>query len=117
MLNYIANYIIQTKAYNKDFIDKHVQFETATTDIGYGLRPENPLEQKAANAGVGKKRPSSFEEFAKQVEPYTLEYVSALSGVPQENLLRAGARPMPTRTRRSARSGPWASTSTPAASG
>ena len=88
MLNYIANYIIQTKAYNKDFIDKHVQFETATTDIGYGLRPENPLEKKAANAGVGKKLPSSFEEFAKQVEPYTLEYVSELSGVPQENLLR-----------------------------
>jgi nitrate reductase NapA len=42
ILNYIANYIIQTKAYNQDFIDKHVQFETATTDIGYGLRPENP---------------------------------------------------------------------------
>ena len=88
ILNYIANYIIQTKAYNQDFIDRHVQFETATTDIGYGLRPDNPLEQKAANAGVGKKLPSSFEAFAKQVAPYTLEYVSELSGVPQENLLR-----------------------------
>jgi CRP-like cAMP-binding protein len=72
ILNYIANYIIQTKAYDQDFIDKHVQFATATTDIGYGLRPEHPLEQKAANAGVGKKHPSSFEEFAEQVEPYTL---------------------------------------------
>lgn len=88
ILNYIANYIIQTKAYDKDFIDKHVQFETATTDIGYGLRPDHPLEQKAANPGVGAKKPSSFEEFAKQVAPYTLEYVAELSGVPQENLLR-----------------------------
>ena len=88
ILNYIANHIIQTKSYNKDFIDKHVQFETATTDIGYGLRPEHPLEQKAANAGVGKKLPSSFKDFAKQVAPYTLEYVSELSGVPKDNLLR-----------------------------
>lgn len=88
ILNYIANHIIQAKAYNQAFIDKHVQFETATTDIGYGLRPTDPREQKAANSGVGKKLPSSFEAFAKQVEPYTLEYVSALSGVPQENLLR-----------------------------
>jgi len=83
-----VNYIIQTESYNKAFIDKHVQFETATTDIGYGLRPEHPLEQQAANSGVGAKHPSSFEEFAKQVEPYTLDYVSELSGVPKENLLR-----------------------------
>ena len=88
ILNYIANYIIQNKAYNEAFIKDHVNFQTATTDIGYGLRPEHPLEQKAKNSGVGKKHPSSFEEFAKQVEPYTLDYVSELSGVPKENLER-----------------------------
>jgi len=88
ILNYIANYIIQNKAYNEEFVKDHVNFQTATTDIGYGLRPEHPLEQKAKNSGVGKKLPSSFEEFAKQVEPYTLEYTSKLSGVPKKNLER-----------------------------
>ena len=41
--NYIANYIIENKAYNKEFIDKHVNFNKTPTDIGYGLRPEHPL--------------------------------------------------------------------------
>jgi len=88
ILNYIANYIIRNKAYNQDFIDKHVNFTATPTDIGYGLRPEHPLEQKAKNAGLGKLSPISFEEYAKSVEPYTLEYVSELSGVPQEQLER-----------------------------
>ncbi|MES9972525.1 MAG: molybdopterin-dependent oxidoreductase, partial [Candidatus Thiodiazotropha sp.] len=34
ILNYIANYIIQNKAYNKAFIDKHVNFTKTPTDIG-----------------------------------------------------------------------------------
>ncbi len=88
ILNFIANYIIQNKAYNREFIEKHVQFQKATTDIGYGLRPEDPRERRAKNRGVGKKHPSSFEEFAKQVAPYTLDYVSELSGVPKKKLLR-----------------------------
>ncbi|MDT8387241.1 MAG: nitrate reductase catalytic subunit NapA [Thiogranum sp.] len=88
ILNYIANYIIQKKAYNQAFIDKHVNFTATPTDIGYGLRPEHPLEQKAANAGGGKLSAISFEEYAKSVEPYTLEYTSKLSGVPKANLER-----------------------------
>lgn len=86
ILNYIANYIIQNKAYNKDFIDKHVNFNQATTDIGYGLRPEHPQEKGAKNAGAGKFDPISFEEYAKSVEPYTLEYTAKLSGVPKDQL-------------------------------
>lgn len=35
--NYIANYIIQNKAYNQDFLDKNVNFTKTPTDIGYGL--------------------------------------------------------------------------------
>jgi nitrate reductase NapA len=88
ILNYIANYIIQNKAYNKAFIDKHVNFTKTATDIGYGLRPEHPLEKAAKNAGKGNLTKISFEEYAKEVAPYTLEYASKLSGVPQENLLR-----------------------------
>jgi nitrate reductase NapA len=88
ILNYIANYIIQNKAYNEDFIGKHVNFTRTPTDIGYGLRPEHPLEQKAANAGKGKLSTISFEEYARSVEPYTLEYTAELSGVPAEQLER-----------------------------
>ncbi len=86
--NYIANYIIQNKAYNKDFIDKHVNFNATATDIGYGLRPEHPLEQAAKNPGKGKFDPVSFEEYAKLVEPYTVEHASELSGVPKDQLER-----------------------------
>jgi len=86
ILNYIANYIIQNKAYNKDFVEQKVNFTKTATDIGYGLRPDHPLEQKAANAGSGKLEQISFEEYAKAVEPYTLEYVAELSGVPAKQL-------------------------------
>ncbi|MDH5653264.1 MAG: nitrate reductase catalytic subunit NapA [Gammaproteobacteria bacterium] len=88
ILNYIANYIIQHKAYNKDFISKHVNFNTATTDIGYGLRPEHPLEKGARNPGKGKFDKISFDEYAKSVSSYTLEYTSKLSGVPKDQLER-----------------------------
>ncbi|MEA3275076.1 MAG: molybdopterin-dependent oxidoreductase, partial [Pseudomonadota bacterium] len=88
ILNYIANYIIQNKAYNQEFIDKHVNFTKTPTDIGYGLRPEDPREKAAKNAGKGKLAKISFEEYAKSVEPYTLDYASELSGVPKENLER-----------------------------
>ncbi|MEW8683826.1 MAG: nitrate reductase catalytic subunit NapA [Candidatus Thiodiazotropha endolucinida] len=88
ILNYIANYIIQNKAYNKEFIDKHVNFTKTPTDIGYGLRANDPREKAAKNRNKGKLTKISFEEYAKSVEPYTLEYTSKLSKVPKENLLR-----------------------------
>ena len=87
ILNYIANYIVQNKAYSKDFIGKHVNFKKTPTDIGYGLRPSHPLEKKKTGKG-GKLSAISFEEYAKSLEPYTLEYTSKLSGVPEEKLLR-----------------------------
>ncbi len=88
ILNYIANYIIQNKAYNKEFIGKHVNFTRTVTDIGYGLRPDHPLEKKAKNSGKGKLTKIDFDEYAKSVEKYTLDYTSQLSGVPKEQLLR-----------------------------
>jgi nitrate reductase NapA len=88
ILNYIANYIIQNKAYNQAFIDKHVNFTKTPTDIGYGLRPEDPREKNAKNAGKGKLSKISFDEYAESVSKYTLEYTSKLSGVPEEQLLR-----------------------------
>jgi nitrate reductase NapA len=86
ILNYIANYIIQNKAYNKEFIDKHVQFNSTPTDIGYGLRPEHPLQQKAKNANKGKLSKISFDEYAKSVSEYTLDKAHEISGVPKDKL-------------------------------
>ncbi len=88
ILNYIANYIIQNKAYNKDFINKHVNFTKTPTDIGYGLRANDPREKKAKNRAKGKLTKISFEEYAKSVAPYTLEHASKLSGVPKDKLER-----------------------------
>ncbi|MET0101506.1 MAG: nitrate reductase catalytic subunit NapA [Sedimenticola sp.] len=86
--NYIANYIIQNKAYNKDFLDKHVNFTKTATDIGYGLRATDPREKAAKNRNSGKLAKISFEEYAKEVAPYTLEKASQMSGVPKKNLER-----------------------------
>ena len=35
---------------NKEFVDKHINFKIGNTDIGYGLRPEHPLQKAATNA-------------------------------------------------------------------
>ncbi|MDH5750200.1 MAG: nitrate reductase catalytic subunit NapA, partial [Rhodospirillales bacterium] len=87
ILNYIANYIIQNKAYNTDFVGKHVNFTKTVTDIGYGLRPNHPLEKAKKGTG-GKLTKISFEEYAKSVSEYTLEKASKMSGVPAEKLER-----------------------------
>ncbi len=86
--NYIANYIIQNKAYNEDFLGKHVNFTKTATDIGYGLRDSDPREKAAKNRNSGKLTKISFEEYAKEVAPYTLEKASEMSGVPKANLER-----------------------------
>ncbi|APV52039.1 nitrate reductase catalytic subunit [Betaproteobacteria bacterium GR16-43] len=87
ILNYIANYIIETNRVNQDFVSKHVTFKKGTPDIGYGLRPEHPLEKKAKNvAKAADMGPMTFEEFKAYVKPYTAAYVSKLSGVPESSL-------------------------------
>ncbi|MCI7719343.1 nitrate reductase catalytic subunit NapA [[Pasteurella] aerogenes] len=89
ILNYIANYLIEHNAINQDFISKHTKFKRGETDIGYGLRPEHPLEQAAKNVKTsGKMHDSDFEEFKKLVAPYTLEKAHEISGVPKDQLER-----------------------------
>ncbi|MCW8899643.1 MAG: nitrate reductase catalytic subunit NapA [Gammaproteobacteria bacterium] len=84
--NYIAHYIIENNAYDKKFIESNVNFTKTVTDIGYGLRPEHPLEKKKTGTG-GKLTAISFEEYKKSVAKYDLEYTSKLSNVPKKNLL------------------------------
>lgn len=82
ILNYIANHIIQTGRVNQAFIDKNTKFMQATTDIGYGLRAEHPLEVKATgNETPEKMTPIDFEAFKKHVSEYTLDKVAELAGV------------------------------------
>ncbi|WP_332685345.1 periplasmic nitrate reductase subunit alpha [Bosea sp. (in: a-proteobacteria)] len=82
ILNYIANHIISTGQVNKDFVEKHTTFVKGATDIGYGLRPDDPREVKARKAAdVTATTPIDFAAFAASVKDYTLEKVSALTGV------------------------------------
>jgi len=87
ILNYIANYIIQSGKVNQDFVSKHINFKRGATDIGYGLRPDDPREKNAKNATkFGDAEPMSFDEYKKFVSEYTADKVSALSGVPKDKL-------------------------------
>lgn len=84
IMNYIANYIIETGRVNRDFIGRHVNFKRGADDIGYGLRPTHPLEVKAKNATrPGDSSPMSFEEYARFVKPYTLAHAAKISGCPE----------------------------------
>ena len=87
MLNAIANHIIKTGRVNADFLGKHVNFKRGQTDIGYGLRPEHPLQKKATGAAKANDATDmTFEEFAAFVSEYTLEKASEMSGVPVNRL-------------------------------
>ena len=87
--NYIANYIISKKAVNREFVGKHVNFRLGNADIGYGLRPEHTLQTGAKNAAdPGGSKQMSFEEYARFVSRYDVEFASKLSGVPRDKLER-----------------------------
>ncbi len=97
ILNYICNHIIQTGAVNEAFVKKNVSFRKGVTDIGYGLRPNHPLEQVAGNNGYpgadgkpkgnpGASAPMSFDEFKQFVSEYTLDKAHEISGVPKDKL-------------------------------
>ncbi|MEK2077762.1 periplasmic nitrate reductase subunit alpha [Vibrio parahaemolyticus] len=85
--NFIANYIIENDAVNWDFVNKHTNFTQADTDIGYGLRDDDPLQKAAKNPNSGKLTSISFEEYKKSVAPYTIEKASEISGVEKEKLI------------------------------
>ena len=89
ILNYIANHIITTGRVNTDFVGKHTTFVKGATEIGYGLRPDDPREVKAKKAAdPAATTPIDFEAYAAFVKDYTLEKVSALTGVEPGFLLQ-----------------------------
>ena len=88
ILNFIANHLIRTGKIDKTFVDQHAAFRIGNADIGYGLRADDPREQKAANAkDAGGAKPCSFEDYKQFVSAYTLEKAQEISGVPGEQLL------------------------------
>ena len=87
IMNYIANVIIKTNRVNHDFVAKHVTFKEGNADIGYGLRPDHPLQKAAKNAGdPSGSKPMDFDAFARFVSKYDADYVTKLSGVPKAKL-------------------------------
>jgi nitrate reductase NapA len=87
ILNYIAHYIIRTGRVNRDFVAKHTNFKLGNDDIGYGLRPEDPRQKSAKNAGdAGGGKPMTYDEFARYVAKYDADHVSRLSGVSKAQL-------------------------------
>ncbi len=82
ILNYIANHIIKTGRVNETFVADHTKFMRGTTDIGYGLRAEDPREKAAKGAAdAAKMEPIDFAAYKALVSEYTLEKVAKLSGV------------------------------------
>lgn len=89
ILNFIANYIIKNDKVNWDLVNKHTNFALGNADIGYGLRDEHPMQQRAKNASdANGSTPINFEEYAKFVSDYTIEYAAKMSGVPENRLLK-----------------------------
>ena len=87
ILNAIANHIIKTGRVNKDFVAAHTIFRRGQTDIGYGLRPEHPLQKKATGAAkANDSTEMSYDEYVKFVSDYTLEKAAQMSGVPMNRL-------------------------------
>lgn len=70
--NGIAHLLIQNDTYDKDFVDRFCNFRKDTD----------------APSLFG--QASSFEEYAKLLEPYTPEYVESISGVPADKIRMLG---------------------------
>ncbi len=87
--NFIANYIIQNKKVNWEFVNKHVNFRRGNADIGYGLRPTDHREIIAKNANdTGGSAPIEFKEFANFVKDYSVEKASEISGLSKDTLIK-----------------------------
>jgi nitrate reductase NapA len=87
LLNAIANHIIKTGRVNKEFVTAHTVFKRGQTDIGYGLRPEHPLQKKAGGAAKPNDATDmSFEEYAAFVSEYTIPKAAELTGVPANRI-------------------------------
>lgn len=82
--NCVANYLIQNKKYDADFVRDHLQFKMGTENIGNAY--EDGYDKSDLGKSVDKTTACTFEEYAARLADYTLEYTSELSGVSVEDL-------------------------------
>ncbi len=88
ILNFIAHHIISTGRVNTAFMQKHTNFRLGNTDIGYGLRPEDPREKSAKNAAnAGGSEAIDFDTYKAFVSTYTADAVSELTGIEKRHLI------------------------------
>jgi nitrate reductase NapA len=77
--NGIARWLIANGKVDEEFVNAHCVFKAGKTDIGYGT--EDHFTFKPEPKGL------TFDEYKQLVDPYTPEYVEALSGVKQKDLI------------------------------
>ena len=118
MLNYIANHIISTGRVNQDFVRGHTTFLRAQTDIGYGLRPDDPREKQADGRGRSRRHDADGLRRLRSVREglHAGEGVAAFRRGTGSACVR-WPNSTPIRSARSCRCGRWASTSMSAAYG
>lgn len=88
ILNFIAHYLIEEDKVDHDFLRRHVRFKRGNTDIGYGLRPEDPRQKAASNADApGGAEDIDFEDFRRFLKTYTLSHAARESGLRESQLL------------------------------
>ena len=117
LLNAIANHIIKTGRVNKDFVDKHTVFKRGQTDIGTGCVPSIRWSRKLPDAprpamprtSRSRNIPNSSRTTPSKRPPRCPAFRSTA--------WRRWPSSTPTPRPRSSASGPWDSTSTPAACG
>ena len=82
--NCIAHYLIENNTYNHQFVTDHLQFKQGTENIGNSNY--DGYDKSEIGSKVDDVEPITFEQYAERLAPYTWEYTSHISGVPEQDL-------------------------------
>ncbi len=82
--NCIAHYLIENNTYNHQFVTDHLQFKQGTENIGNSNY--DGYDKSEVGSKVDDVEPITFEQYAERLAPYTWEYTSHISGVPEQDL-------------------------------
>ena len=84
ILNAIANYLVQNKLYNEQFVNDHLSFFQGTEDLGNSF--EDGYDKSEKGSAVDDTEAISFEAYAARLEPYTFEYAAEIAGCTPEEI-------------------------------
>lgn len=87
--NCIANYLVENKLYDAQFVADHCQFKAGTENIGNAYKDDYDVTEPGST--VDAVYGITFEEYAERLSTYTFEYTSELSGVPVDDLKELAA--------------------------